>query len=74
MKKEAAALVARAEVDQIEVSHKVISRLLKLVAEAKHDAVVDSTADARSARAALFTLLGSSRLAVVSMTCQGQYR
>lgn len=68
MKKELAALLARAEVDEIEASHKAISRLLKLVAEAKHDAV-DETAEAR---AAVFTLLRSSRLAVVSLTCQGQ--
>ncbi|CBN77167.1 conserved unknown protein [Ectocarpus siliculosus] len=62
MRKDLTALLARAEVDQVETSQNAISRLVKLVAE-------DSSGV--DAREALFGCLGSSRLAVVSSGCQG---
>lgn len=63
MKKELAALLSRAETDQTETSQNAISRLLKLVSSEQ--------VDATDARQALFDLLSSSRLAVVSSACRG---
>lgn len=63
MKKELAGLLSRAEAGQTETSQNAISRLLKLVSSEQ--------VDASDARQALFDLLSSSRLAVVSSACQG---
>lgn len=62
MKKELAALLSRSQVDQTETSQNAIHRLLKLVSSEQADP---------GARQALFDLLSSPRLAVVSSACQG---
>eukprot|EP00752_Nemacystus_decipiens_P001922 g1851.t1 len=62
MKKELAALLSRAEADQTETSQNAIRRLLKLVWSEQE------------ARQALFGLLSSSRLAVVSSACRGLHQ
>ncbi|CAM9900496.1 unnamed protein product [Scytosiphon promiscuus] len=67
MKKELAALVARAEGDERDTSHNAIGRLLKLVEE--EEMIADG-----EARSRLYALLSSRRPAVVSSVCQGLAR
>lgn len=68
MKKDLGPLLARASVDEIETQHDAVGRLVKILAEAR-----DPDDGVEDARTALYDLLTSPRLAVVSKACRGEH-
>lgn len=68
MKKYPGPLLARVSVNEIETQHDAVGRLVKILAEARD--TDDGVADACTA---LFDLLASPRLAVVSKACHGEH-
>lgn len=70
MRKELAPLLARTAVDEVETQHDAVSRLVKVFAEAREEPAAQDVVD--DSRTALYGLLASPRLAVVSKACHGE--
>ena len=73
MKKNIGPLLARALINEIETQHDAVGRLVKILAEARDADDPTAAAEVADARTALFDLLASPRLAVVSKACHGEY-
>ena len=73
MKNELGPLLARASVEEIETQHDAVGRLVKILAEASDaDGSTPAATQVEDARSALYELLSSPRLAVVSKACHGE--
>lgn len=70
MRKDLAPLLARMVVDEVETQHDAVGRLVKVFAEATDGSAAQDVVD--DSRTALYGLLGSPRLAVVSKACHGK--
>lgn len=72
MSKALAPFLARASVDQTETQHDAVGRVVQFIFE-KHDGTSEADAAALAeGRNALYMMLGSSHLAVVSKACRGK--
>lgn len=70
MRKELAPLLARTAIDEVETQHDAVGRLVKVFAEARDGSAAQDVVD--DSRTALYGLLASPRLAVVSKACHGE--
>lgn len=68
MKKELSVLLARAAVDEVETQHDAVDRVVKVLARAEE---AEDAAAVSDGRRALYGLLASPQLAVVSKACHG---